>query len=349
MHNQINKSIIRYFSVFMLVVFLLTAAGCGGNGQESTPTTTQSVTDSTVTTTQVDVNDTESVDGAVISETNESNVSAETSVAEGVADEAGQTDINGIRLPSVEEQVLLNESGITIKALGMQNNPTLGACLILSIENQSDWNIQVSCASLVVNNLMLDESTCFIYQSVARGETLETLLYQDTKSITSAGISNIGELGIVFLITDSESYNILLKSDVIPLQTSDFEKMDEDLDLIKDAVSVFDQEGVRVSFCGTSSDEKNKIIHLLIENNSEIETETVFDSYRINDKALEDQHFHHTLPGTRYMVEVVLSDVDLEEIGVSGDIVTFGFDVDILKNYTMEVIVEDAKVDFPVA
>ncbi len=349
MHNQIKKSIVSYFSVIMLVVILLTAAGCGGNGQESKHTTTQSVTDSTLTTTQVDVNDTKSVDGAVISETSESNVSAETSVAEGVADEAGQTDINGMKLPTVEDQELLNESGITINVLGIQNNPTLGGCLILSIENQSVWNIRVSCASLVVNNLLLDESTCFIYQSVARGEKLESLLYLDTKAITSAGISNIGELGIVFLITDRESYNILLKSDVIPLQTSDFEKMDEDLDLIKDAVTVFDQEGVRVSFCGTSSDEENKIIHLLIENNSAIETETVFDSYRINDKVLEDQDFHHTLPGTRFMVEVVLSDVDLEEIGVSSDIITFGFDVDILKNYTMDLLVENAKVDFPVA
>jgi len=49
------------------------------------------------------------------------------------------------------------------------------------------------------------------------------------------------------------------------------------------------------------------------------------------------------------MVEVVLSDVDLEEIGVSSDIITFGFDVDILKNYTMDLLVENAKVDFPVA
>lgn len=348
MHNQLKKSIVRYSCVFLLAAFTLTSSGCGGDSQTTTPTTTRSLTESNITTTQVVVEDTGTGDAATVSVVDESNASAESTAAEGLSDESGSTDINGIVLPSVKEQVLLEKSGVVLKAVGMQNHPEKGACLILSVENQSDKNIWVSCHSLAVNNLMVD-TTAVLYTVVAKGETKEDILPLDSAYLAGAGISNIGELDMVFGIYDKDSLDQIWTTDIVTMQTSDVAEMDEEPDFAKDPVTVFDQEGICVSFCGKSADEENKIIHLLIENNSEIETEVIFNNYLINDKTLKQASSGKSLPGTRILVEVTLQNKDLEKIGMSGDIKTFGFEVESYKCPEYKQILMSVKVDFSVA
>jgi hypothetical protein len=351
-HNRLKGSIVRYFCVFLLGAFALTAAGCGGNGQATSPTTTRSLSDTKVTTTQVEVEDAVSEEEVSASVTDGNDTTTASSEAEGLTDEAGTTDINGLTLPTVEKQVILENFGVIVTAVGMKNHPEKGACLILSVENQSDKNIWVGCHRLAVNNLMVDT---MLYTVVEKGESKEDILPLDAAYLAGTGISNIGELDMVLGLYDSDSLDNFYTSDVITLHTSDFADMDEQPDRADEAVSVFDQEDIRVSYCGTSKDEKNKVIYLLIENNRDVETDVIFNSYLANDKQIDyslsspKSSGGQTLPGTRILVETILMNKDLENTGISGFPETFGFEVEIYKSPEYDEILMNVKVDFPIA
>lgn len=213
---------------------------------------------------------------------------------------------------TIDEQVLVDQDGIKITAIGMEEDSIWGEGVKLLIENNTDNNVGIGCNALIVNNYMI---TDLFSSSVAAGKKANEVMYMSSSELEAAGISNIAQIETYFHIYDGDSYDTLFDPEVAVIQTSEYENMD--VTAVDDGKELYNQDGIRIvgkyvdenSFWGTA-------VLLYVENTSGKNIGINCDNMSING-FMVTPYFSTTVYNEKMAIdEITIMSSDLEANGI---------------------------------
>lgn len=216
-------------------------------------------------------------------------------------------------LPSISETVLLDNSGIVIKAVEMIEDSIWGPGVKLYIENNSDKNVNIYCDAVIVNDYMISD---LFSTSVAAGKKTNENLNLFSSSLKAAGIDNIGKIELYFNISDSDTFDTIYKSDCVTIQTSEYASMDVTPNDV--GLEILNQDGVRV--VAKYVDENTfwgKSILLYLENNSQKNVTISIDNMSINGYMVTPFFVSSVYSGKKAINDISLLSSDLEANGIT--------------------------------
>lgn len=118
---------------------------------------------------------------------------------------------------TIAETVLYEAAGVTITATGYEESWS-GPQIKIVVENDTKQNLLVTVQSLSVNGYMMP--TASLYAQVAAGKKTNDAISLLSSELEQAGIDTIANLQFYLKIADSDSYDTLISSDLITLDTS---------------------------------------------------------------------------------------------------------------------------------
>lgn len=142
---------------------------------------------------------------------------------------------------TIDEQVLVDQDGVKITATEMENDSIFGMGINLLIENSTDKDIMVKSSALIVNDYMISE---LLYSDIAAGKKANETMSLASNALEAAGIKNIGQIEIYFVVSDADSYDTIFSSDCVTIKTSDFDKMV--IQTMDDGKELVNQDGIRI-------------------------------------------------------------------------------------------------------
>jgi hypothetical protein len=280
--------LVRILSVILVCsMFLFAAVGCGSSDK----------------TDKKDRHDTTEEEDKDTDETSGDETEAEDT-------EADETSSDVL---SIDEGVLLDQDGIVITSKGLVEDDIWGVGISLQIENNSTADIGVMCNAVIVNGFMI--SDLFSSEITASNKANETL-YLNSYELSEIGIDTIGQIELYFNVYDAVSYDTILDSEVITIQTSQFADMDTTS--MDGGYILVDQDGVKV--IGKYVDENSfwgKSVLLYIENNSGQDIDLGCDAMSINGFMVDPYFSSVVYDGKKAMTAMYIYDTDLEANGIT--------------------------------
>lgn len=193
------------------------------------------------------VSESSSVDTSDQSATSAADTSSSVTETDDVATISTFTEISENNLSvSIDEQVLFDEAGVKITASSLEQSN-----IKLFIENNSEKNINVSCDSIVIDNIIND---IFFSENVAASKK--------SNSNLSIPESIFSKVELKFHIFDSDTYETILDSELIPLQING---ASEPVVTSVSGTVLMNQDGIKV----TGINIEDNQVKLLIENSSD--------------------------------------------------------------------------------
>jgi len=221
-------------------------------------------------------------------------------------DAACSTDV------TIEEQVLVDQNGIVIKATEYTTDSIWGDGIKLVIENNSDKNVSVGCKALIVNDYMI---TDLFVADIAAGKKANETMYLSSTELEAAGIDAVGQVEVYFQVYDSASYEDIFTTEAVTIQTSEYANMDT---TPNDAgTELYNEGGIKIvgkavdedSFWGTA-------ILLYIENTSGNNVGVQCYNMSINGFMISPYFSCDVYDGKKAFNEITIMDSDLEDNGI---------------------------------
>lgn len=213
---------------------------------------------------------------------------------------------------TIEKQVLVNQDDIVITAAEYTSDAIWGDGIKLLIENNSDTNVTVSTNALIVNNYMI--SDIFVAE-VAAGKKSNETMYLSSTSLEAAGIDSVGQVEVYFHVYDSASYEDILKTDVVTIQTSKYADMDT---TSNDAgTELYNEGGIRI--VGKTVDENSfwgTAILLYMENTSGTNVGIQCTNMSINGFMMTPYFSCNVYDGKKSINDITIMSNELEENGI---------------------------------
>ena len=209
----------------------------------------------------------------------------------------------------IEEQVLYDENNIKITATGMEDG-WLGTELKLLLENNSDKSITVQARNANVNGFMV---STMMSVDIAAGKKANDSLTFETSGLKDCGIESIATMEFIFHIFDTESWDTIVDTDVIALETSIASTYTQ---VVDDSGEVLVEEGgVKIIGKGLSADDSfwGPGVILYIENNSEKDVTVQVRDVSVNGFMVDSSMSTDVVAGKKAMSAVQFFSTDLEE------------------------------------
>lgn len=218
-----------------------------------------------------------------------------------------------VELPTIEEQVLLDQDGVKITAKEYVNDSIWGDGIKLLIENNSEKNLGVGCNALIVNNYMI---TDLFSSSIAAGKKSNETMYISSSSLKDAGISNIGQIEVYFYIFDGDTYMTISNAPCAVIKTSDFENMDT---TPNDAgQELYNEGGIRIVGKYLADDPIwGKGILLFMQNDSGKNVGIQCDNMSVNGFMITPLFSSTVYDGKMAIDDITLLSSELEENGIT--------------------------------
>lgn len=217
----------RILAVMMAATMVLSMSACNGSNSEDTSTTPA----------------------------NESSIDTEKAddVSDGVSEDA-----------TIENQELYNQNGIVITATELNMNGTWGPEIKVIVENNSEKNITVQTRNSSVNGFMTEIGfSC----DVAAGKKANDALTFTSSDLELCGIEKIANVEFSFNVFDSDTWDDILSTDMITINTSANGSYEQTYDTSGDVL--YESNGIRIISKGFSMDGIwGPELSLYIENNS---------------------------------------------------------------------------------
>lgn len=150
---------------------------------------------------------------------------------------------------TIDEVVLLDESGVKITAKSLDLKGIFGPAIKLLIENNSDKSLTVQTRSTSVNGYMIET---MLSSDVAAGKKANDELVFMSSELNTAGITTIADMEFSFHIFDSETWDTYLDTDLISVKTSAAEGFTYEFD--NSGYSAYNGNGVEIIVKGLSED-----------------------------------------------------------------------------------------------
>jgi hypothetical protein len=249
------------------------------------------------------------VSGVTIADT--SAASTDDSTVSGEPD-AGESDSTTEEV-IIEEQVIYDENDIKITATGLEEG-WMGTELKLLIENNSSQNITVQARNANVNGYMVDT---MMSADVAAGKKANDELTFETTGLNECGIESIATMEFYFHIFDSDSWDEILDTDVITMNTSIAETYTQTVDDSGDIL--VDSNGVKIVAKGLSSDSSfwGPGVILYIENNSQQDITVQVRDVSVNGFMVDSTMSEDVVVGKKAISAVQFFSSDLEENSIT--------------------------------
>lgn len=230
-------------------------AGCGG-GSPSTPeeTATETASEVQAKEEQQEAEDKTEQEQEAPAQTQETTV------------EAQETTTVKAGSETIEEQVLVDEEGLTITAKSLDVKGFYGPEIKLLIENNTGKNLTVQARNTSVNGYMVET---LLSCDVADGKKANDTLVFASSDLKAAGIDVIADMEFSFHVFEMESWDDYFNSEMITLTTSAAEGFEYIFDDSGEAV--FDDNGIKIVVKGLSTDDSffGPGIVLYLENNTD--------------------------------------------------------------------------------
>lgn len=214
---------------------------------------------------------------------------------------------------SIEPQLLLDQSGVTITAQKYVTDDFWGDGIQILIENHSGRNVTVGCTALIVNDYMISD---LFAVTVADGKKDQSTVYFLSGELKAAGIETIGKIEIYFHIYDSDSWDNIYDSECVTIKTSAYDYMDSTPNDM--GQELYNAGGIRIvgkevdenSFWGTA-------VLLYIENNSGRNIGVSCKDLSVNDYMMTPLLASTIYSGRKSIDDITIFSSDLEENGIT--------------------------------
>ena len=213
---------------------------------------------------------------------------------------------------TIDEQVLLDQDGITVTATEYVTDSIWGDDIKLLLENNSDKDITVGCDALIVNDYMI---TDLFSSGIAAGKKSNETLYLSSMQLNAAGIENVGKIEIYFHVYDPSTYDTVFDSECVTIQTSEYDNMDTAAN--DSGTELYNQNGIRI--IGKTVDENSfwgTAILLYTENNSGKNVGISVDDMSINGFMMNPFFSTTVYDGKKSIDDITVFSNDLEENGI---------------------------------
>lgn len=213
---------------------------------------------------------------------------------------------------TIEEQVLVDQDGIVITATEYTTDSIWGDGIKLLVENNSEQNLTVGCTALIVNDYMI---TDLFVSDVAAGKKANETMYLSSSELKAAGIDSVGQIEVYFHIYDSASYEDILNTEVVTIQTSEYTNMDT---TPNDAgTELYNEGGIRI--VGKTVDENSfwgTAILLYVENSSGSNVGVRCDNMSINGFMMTPYFSSNVYDGKKAIDDITIMSSELETNGI---------------------------------
>lgn len=214
---------------------------------------------------------------------------------------------------TIEEQVLYDENDIKITATGMEDS-WAGTKLTLLIENNSAKGITVQARNANVNGYMVDT---MMSADVAAGKKSNDGLTFQTSGLKECGIEQIATMEFFFHIFDSETWDEIVDTDVIKIETSIADGYVQNYD--DSGEVLIDTNDVKIVGKGLS--DKNSVfgpgVILYIENNSDKDITIQVRDVSVNGFMVDTSMSEDVVAGKKAISAVTFFSSSLEENGIT--------------------------------
>ena len=214
---------------------------------------------------------------------------------------------------TIEEQVLFDANDIKITAKGIEDG-LFGTELKLLIENNSDKSITVQARNSNVNGFMVDT---MMSAEVASGKKINDELTFETSGLKDCGIESIATMEFYFHIFDSESWDEIVDTDVIKVETSLAATHVQEVD--DSGTVLVDNNGVKIVGKGLSTDDSfwGPGVILYIENNTEQNVTIQVRDVSVNGFMVDTSMSEDVVAGKKAISAVQFFSSDLEENSIT--------------------------------
>lgn len=239
--------------------------------------------------------------------------SSDSTDAKNGSKDAGDATVNESVDVTIDEQVIYDENDIKITATGLDDG-FMGTELELLIENNSSQSITVQARNANVNGFMVGT---MMSADVAAGKKANDSLTFETSGLKECGIENIANMEFYFHIFDSESWDEIVDTDVISIDTSIASTYTQAVD--DSGEVLLDSNGVKIVSKGLSANDSfwGPGVILYIENNSDKDVTVQVRDVSVNGFMVESSMSEDVVAGKKAMSAVQFFSSDLEKNSIT--------------------------------
>lgn len=167
---------------------------------------------------------------------------------------------------TVEEQVLLDQDGIKVTLKSLEFEGMFGPSLKVLVENDTEEPITVQTRDSSINDVMVE--TMFSSEVASGKKANDSITFMESE-LAHAEITTIKDIEFKLHIFNSDTWNGILDSDTIRINTSEDSSYVQEYD--DSGVIVFDDKGFKIVVKKVNSSDSfwGADVYVYIENNSD--------------------------------------------------------------------------------
>lgn len=241
----------------------------------------------------------------------------------------------------LEEQVLLRQEGVTVTLESFEDHGTFGPGLNVLVENDSERSIVVKSYQASINGLMVKS----VFESyLSRGKKVRGAIEFEQWHLDASGISVIKDIEFILTVFDADSWDELVRSDVIQVTTRADPSYKQTYD--DSGVVVMEEDGFKIVMKKVSNDDSyyGEDIYVYIENNSDQDAVVELNSMSVNGFEVDTNFAPEVLAGKKAFEKLGFS-----QMSANGDDIETANQIEISFHISQligwETILDTAKID----
>lgn len=215
---------------------------------------------------------------------------------------------------TVNEQVVLDEQGVRVTVLSLEDDNWFGPTLKLLIENNTEKNLTVQTRNTSVNGVMMDP---YFSCDVAAGKKANGDLSFLSTDFSDAGITTLQVIELSFYVYDTETWNEVFTTGMVTIQTTAPASFQQTFDIT--GTEVFNAKDIRFVVLGLDENDPawGSNVRVYVENNSTRSITVQLTDVSVNGYMIDPYYYSALLPGKVAFDRITFFQSDLDDNHIS--------------------------------
>jgi len=215
---------------------------------------------------------------------------------------------------TVNEQVVLDEQGVRVTVLSLEDDNWFGPTLKLLIENNTEKNLTVQTRNTSVNGVMMDP---YFSCDVAAGKKANGDLSFLSTDFSDAGITTLQAIELSFYVYDTETWNEVFTTGMVTVQTTAPASFQQTFDIT--GTEVFNAKDIRFVVLGLDENDPawGSNVRVYVENNSTRNITVQLTDVSVNGYMIDPYYYSALLPGKVAFDRITFFQSDLDDNHIS--------------------------------
>lgn len=215
---------------------------------------------------------------------------------------------------TLEEQVVLDEQGVRITVLSLDQDSWFGPTINLLIENNAQKNLTVQARNCSVNGAMMDP---YFSCDVAAGKKANGELSFSSTDFSDAGIQTLQSIELTFYVYETDTYDEVFSSEMVTISTTAPASFEQTFDA--SGTEVFNEKGIRFVVLGLDESDPTwgSNIRVYAENNSERSVTIQLTDVSVNGYMIDPYFYSAILPGKVAFDRITFFQTDLDDNNIT--------------------------------